>query len=65
MAENLYKKTRQLLLAAGCYFVRQGKGNHEIWHSPKTDKRFTVPTKLVRHHTANSALKDAGLPKAF
>ena len=65
MGENLYRETRRLLLDAGCSFVRQGKGDHEIWHSPITNRRFTVPRKLVRTHTANAALKDAGLPKNF
>ena len=65
MGANFYRDARRLLVDAGCYFVRQGKGDHEIWHSPITDRRFTVPTKLVRSHTANAVMKDAGLPKAF
>ncbi|HHE8746365.1 TPA: type II toxin-antitoxin system HicA family toxin [Haemophilus influenzae] len=31
------------LKANGCYFVRHGKGDHQIWFSPKTGKRFPVP----------------------
>jgi predicted RNA binding protein YcfA (HicA-like mRNA interferase family) len=62
---NLYPKLRRLLLDAGCTLVRQGKGSHEVWLSPLTNRTFTVPRNTVITHTANSALKDAGLPKAF
>lgn len=31
------------LSKAGCYRVRQGKGSHEIWFSPITEKEFVVP----------------------
>lgn len=39
-------KTNELirkLTKAGCYLVRQGKGSHEIWFSPITNKEFVVP----------------------
>lgn len=32
-----------LLKSDGCSFVRHGKGDHQIWFSPKTNKRFVVP----------------------
>ena len=28
------KKIRKLLAEHGCYLVRHGKGDHDIWHSP-------------------------------
>lgn len=31
------------LSKAGCYMVRQGRGSHEIWFSPITEKEFVVP----------------------
>jgi predicted RNA binding protein YcfA (HicA-like mRNA interferase family) len=65
MGSNLYPELARLLSKAGCTLVRQGKGSHEIWRSPITNRNFTVPRNLVIPHTANSALKDAGLPKAF
>lgn len=65
MDGNLYPELVRLLEAAGCEFVRQGKGSHEVWFSPATGRKFTVPKNTVKAHTANSALKDAGLPKAF
>ena len=65
MGSNLYPELARLLSAAGCRLVRQGKGSHEIWESPVSGRRFTVPCNTVVVHTANRILKDAGLPKAF
>jgi hypothetical protein len=45
--------------------VRQGKGDHEIWHSPVSNTTFPVDKKILSRHSANGVLKDAGLPKAF
>jgi hypothetical protein len=36
MAPQFDKALRDLLRGAGCFMVRQGKGSHEIWHSPIT-----------------------------
>ncbi|MDN4697230.1 type II toxin-antitoxin system HicA family toxin [Vibrio parahaemolyticus] len=33
------------LLAAGCEFVRHGKGSHQIWKSPITGKNFRCLTR--------------------
>ena len=59
------KDLKAHLLAAGCRFVRQGRGDHEVWESPINGKRFTVDDDIRSRHTANGTLKDAGLPKAF
>jgi len=56
---------RDALLAAGCYFHRPGKGDHEIWFSPLTQRPLTVDKKIKSRHTANAVLKQAGLPKKF
>jgi hypothetical protein len=45
--------------------ARQGKGSHEIWHSPITRRNFPVPIGIPSRHTANAVLRQAGLPKAF
>jgi ribosomal protein L16/L10AE len=45
--------------------MRQGKGDHEIWHSPISNKRFMVDNHIKSRHWANHTLKQAGLPKAF
>jgi hypothetical protein len=56
---------KKLLRANGCRCERQGKGDHEIWFSPKTGKRFPVDSKIRSRHTANGVLKQAGLEKQF
>ena len=56
---------KRLLRAAGCTFARPGKGDHEIWFSPITDRRFPIDAKIRSRHWANIVLKQAGLPKQF
>jgi hypothetical protein len=53
------------LRKAGCYFVRHGRGDHEIWQSPISGKRFPLDANIKLRHTANAVLKQAGLPKYF
>ena len=65
MAENLTPRVKSLLREGGCTFVRQGKGDHEIWHSPISGRRFMVDSHIKSRHWANYTLKQAGLPKAF
>jgi hypothetical protein len=43
MAPQFDRPLRDLLRAAGCSLVPQGKGSHEIWHSPITKRNFAVP----------------------
>jgi HicA toxin of bacterial toxin-antitoxin, len=64
MAPQFDRPLRDLLGAAGCTLVRQGKGSHEIWHSPITRRNFPVPVGIASRHTANAVLRQAGLPKA-
>ncbi len=52
-------------MKGGCYFYREGKGDHEIWHSPHTNRRFPVDHKILSRHTANEIMKQAGLPNRF
>jgi hypothetical protein len=56
---------KRTLTQFGCYFVRQGKGDHEMWFSPLTQRSFPVDGKILSRHTANGVLKQAGLPKQF
>ena len=65
MAPQFDRPPRELLAAVGCVFVRQGRGSHEIWHSPLTNRNFAVPIHIPSRHTANAILRQAGLPKAF
>lgn len=59
------KELKALLVAAGCQFVRQGRGDHEIWFSPISNQHFTVDCGTKSRHTANETLKQAGLDKKF
>ena len=65
MAPQFDRALRDLLRAAGCALVRQGKGSHEIWHSPITQRNFAVLVGIPSRDTANAILRQAGLPKAF
>jgi hypothetical protein len=65
MVTSLTPALKKRLSATGCYLERQGKGDHEIWYSPLTQKRFVVDNAIKSRHTANGVLKQAGLPKAF
>ncbi|QQM29427.1 type II toxin-antitoxin system HicA family toxin [Martelella lutilitoris] len=59
------RELKRLLTEAGCEYIRPGKGDHEIWRSPITNRHFTVDSGTKSRHTANETLKQAGLPKAF
>ena len=65
MGDNFSRELKRILIEAGCYFERQGKGDHEIWYSPLTEIRFPVDSRIKSRHTANAVLKQAGLPKRF
>jgi predicted RNA binding protein YcfA (HicA-like mRNA interferase family) len=47
----------------GCVFVRHGKGDHQIWFSPITGNKFSVPhpKKHLPIGTLNSIKKMAGV----
>ena len=55
------RQVLQLLSDNNCYFVRRGKGSHNIWYSPIMSRAFTVVAKIENRHTANGILKDAGI----
>ena len=65
MADNFTPRVKAILSEHGCVFVRQGKGDHEIWQSPISNRRFMVDNFIKSRHWANYTLKQAGLPKAF
>jgi HicA toxin of bacterial toxin-antitoxin, len=58
-------EVKKILRENGCHFDRPGKGDHEIWFSPITKRKFPVDHKILSRHTANAVLKQAGIPKAF
>lgn len=59
------KDVRRQLLDHGCSLVRQGKGDHEIWQSPMSNRRFVVDAKIKSRHTANGVMKQAGIDHKF
>lgn len=59
------KKVRQELSDNGCYFVRHGKGDHDIWYSPISGKNVAVDGTIKSRHTANAVMKQAGIKKQF
>jgi predicted RNA binding protein YcfA (HicA-like mRNA interferase family) len=62
---DFYRRLIEILVAAGCRRLREGKGSHEIWFSPIVNHNFTVPRSTKSRHTANEVLKQAGLSKVF
>ena len=58
-------EVRRILLDHGCTFVRRGKGDHDIWYSPITGRRFVVDGKIKSRHTANGIMKQAGIEHHF
>ena len=62
---KLSEELRRLLREAGCELVRHGRGDHQIWRSPKTGAMLVVDDGMKSRHIANRVLKAAGLPKAF
>ena len=64
MAE--YEKiVRKVLHENGCYFVRHGKGDHSIWHSPITKQNFPVDGKIKSRHVANAIMTQSGIKHKF
>ncbi|MBK5964136.1 hypothetical protein CCR95_08565 [Thiocystis minor] len=65
MGANFTPDLMRLLRAAGCTLIRHGKGDHDIWESPISGRRFPVDARIRSRHMANTALKQAGLPQTF
>ena len=59
------KKVRQKLREYGCYFIRHGKGDHDIWYSPISNRNITVDGKIRIRHVANAIMKQAGIEYRF
>jgi len=59
------KKVREMLREHGCYFVRHGKGDHDIWYSPITSRSVTVDGEIKIRHVANAIMKQAGIDHHF
>lgn len=59
------KKVRKILKEYGCYIIRQGKGDHEIWFSPINNHTFAVDGKIKSRHSANGIMKQSGINYHF
>ena len=59
------KKVRQILSEHDCRFVRHGKGDHDIWYSPITNRNVAVDSKIKSRFTANAILKQCGIAFRF
>jgi predicted RNA binding protein YcfA (HicA-like mRNA interferase family) len=64
LPHDFYEALAQALSKAGWSRVQNAKGSHEKWRHPDVAHAVIVPRTKSRH-TANSVLKQAGLPKAF
>jgi hypothetical protein len=65
MSQSFTPEIKQILKAHDCRPVRSGKGDHEIWHSPITNRNFPVDGKILSRHTANAIMKQAGVRHKF
>lgn len=59
------KKVREILSKSGCRFIRHGKGDHDIWYSPITERHVSVDSKIKSRHTANAVLRQSGIRYKF
>jgi len=59
------KRVRDILKLNGCYYVRHGKGDHDIWYSPITKRHVTVDGKIKSRITANAILQQSGISHRF
>jgi len=65
MVRGFYQQIVEAVKKAGCSFKRQGKGDHEIWYSPITDRTFSIDRHCLSRHTANAIMRQAGIDKKF
>ena len=59
------KKVREVLKTNGCKFIRRGKGDHDIWHSPISNRNFPVDAVIKSRHMANIIMKQSGINHKF
>lgn len=60
MPTTYYPQILKLMREHGCVQKPGGKGSHEKWWSPITNRVVTVPRAKSRH-MANQVLKDLGI----
>jgi mRNA interferase HicA len=52
-----YREIAVVLRENGCYIIRQGKGSHEIWYSPITDKKFPISNHGLGKEIPNTTVR--------
>ncbi len=61
MVRGFTREVKAILLRNGCTMKRQGRGDHEVWISPKSVRPFVVDGQIMSKAMANAVLKQAGL----
>ena len=64
MPKTFYSDIVRILRKNGFAYWKPAKGSHEKWRND-AGVVVIVPRNAHSRHTANSVLKQAGLPKAF
>ena len=59
------KKVRDVLSDNGFIFKRRGKGDHDVWHNPNTNRTVPVDSVIKSRHTANKIMKQAEVNHKF
>ena len=59
------RAVKDILKQNACYFVRHGKGDHDIWHSPVKNTNFPVDAVIKSRHMANAIMKQSGIKHKF
>ena len=59
------RMVKKVLSDNKCNFVRHGKGDHDIWYSPISNRNITVDGKIQKRHMANAIMKQAGINHRF
>jgi hypothetical protein len=59
------KAVRKVMQENGCHFVRRGKGDHDIWFSPLTNRNLPVDSKIKSRHVANAIMRQSGINHKF
>jgi hypothetical protein len=65
MGAGYGRELKSLLKKHSCTFIRNGKGDHQIWFSPKTNREVTLDYGTKNRHIANQTLKQAGINHKF
>lgn len=61
MGHGFYDELTAILKSHSYYFVRNGKGSHQIWFSPITKRNFSVPVTINKKGTFLAILRQAGI----